>query len=161
MRTMTDAERGALRGADGPTPPLHPHQHDALVAELKRPEWDGRAADEVFAAITTPGAPTASVALKRLAATRFVSREKYEAMARKDRPMAGVMMLTDEELGTFVLPAERERCAAAEVREKAAAARAGRAVDPTRLARPSASVPGFPNKVRREWFDRAWTEARG
>lgn len=32
--------------------------------------------------------------------------------------------------------------------------------DATVLAFPS-GVPGFPNKLRREWFDRAWTEARG
>lgn len=32
--------------------------------------------------------------------------------------------------------------------------------DEERAAFPT-GIPGFPNKLRREWFDAAWTEARG
>jgi hypothetical protein len=32
--------------------------------------------------------------------------------------------------------------------------------DEERAAFPT-GLPGFPNKLRREWFDAAWTEARG
>jgi hypothetical protein len=96
---------------------LHPHQHRALVAELRRPEYAGLSADDAFA--------MALSRMKALGRTRFLTRERFESMPEKRRPAEWVE-LSAEEATAF----------------------------PT-------GVPGFPNKLSREWFDAAWREAGG
>lgn len=162
-RTLTAAEVAAIRGPEQPPPPLHPHQHDALVAELRRPEWAGLSADAVFHAITDPVPYTdragrelmgASGAMKRLAATRFVSRSQYEAMAKRGRSLDGVMILSDDEIASFIPPAERARI---EHYDRLAKEK-GR---PGLRLKVCNQAPGFPNELLRPWFDTAWGEARG
>lgn len=98
---------------------LHPHQHAALVAELRRPEYAELSADETFVRFTTPHR------LDALGRYRFLTQTKFDSLPEKRRPDR-VMILTDAEAVAF----------------------------PT-------GVPGFPHKLRREWFDAAWKEARG
>lgn len=104
---------------DVESPPLHPHQHAALVAELRRPQHAGRGADDVFAELSTTGG------IKRLGQMRFLTQAQWDALPVKRRP-ADFTLISDADAAAF----------------------------PT-------GVPGFPNKLRRAWFDRAWAEARG
>lgn len=87
------------------------HQHEALVEELKRPEFDNLSADEVFQAFQN------SPYMKRLAATIFMTRTKFERLHPKRRPKKVIFVEAD-------------------------------------------NLPGFPNKLKREWFDAAWKEIR-
>ncbi len=97
---------------------LHPHQHRALVAELRKPEHANRTADQAFARISQKNA------LHQLGTTRFLTQVKYDSLHPKRRPLVYLIV------------------SAAEV-----------AAFPT-------GIPGMPNKLRREWFDLAWAEAR-
>lgn len=96
---------------------LYPHQHRALVLELRREFYAGLAADDAYA--------KACQAIKRLGSTRFLTAERLERLPAKLRP-ALFVLVTDDELAQF----------------------------------PS-GIPGFPNKLRREWFDAAWREVTG
>ena len=107
--------------------PLHPHQHAALVAELRRPDYDGKSADEAFALLGPPldSGLAGRYAPKNLTRIRFVPAAKVAAMRKRGA--------SPKQLATLV---------------------------PVAGDFPT-GVPGFPNKVMREWFDAAWTEVRG
>lgn len=95
---------------------LHPHQHAALLAELRQPEYRNLTADKAFGRISQPNA------LHRLGTTRFLTQAAYDSLHPKRRPILFVI-ITEEQARAF----------------------------------PS-GIPGFPNKLRREWFDAAWSE---
>jgi hypothetical protein len=59
--------------------PLHPHQHNALVALLRSPEWASLPADEAFARLC------ADKNLGGLRALCFVSQAKYDRAPPKRR----------------------------------------------------------------------------
>jgi hypothetical protein len=59
--------------------PLHPHQHNALVALLRSPEWAGLSAEDAFARLS------ADKNLGGLRLLCFVSPEKYARTPEKRR----------------------------------------------------------------------------
>ena len=102
---------------------LLPHQHRALVAELRKyvPGWQELDTDVAFAIMQT------TLWLKYLGTYHFITQSKLDKLPTKRRP--------DPERTVIVMEEEIEAF-------------------PT-------GIPGFPNKLRREWFDSAWAEVRG
>ena len=93
---------------------LHPHQHAALVAELREPRYRNKTADRVFDLVSQKNV------LHRLGTTRFLTQAQYDATRVKP---ALYVIVSEETASAF----------------------------PT-------GIPGFPNKMRRAWFDAAWAE---
>jgi hypothetical protein len=98
---------------------LREHCHARLVSELRKPEYDGKSANRMFAVLT------ADETFCGLTATRFITQAELETIPEKQRPR-NIFIVSEETVKRF----------------------------PTGL-------PGFPNKMKRQWFDRAWVEARG
>ena len=92
---------------------MHKHQHAYLVTELRKPEYAGKSADEVYAILARPP--------KSFLAVSFVPESKFNRVHPKLR--GRMIAVSDEYAKEF----------------------------------PS-GVAGMPNLIRREEFDKAWSE---
>lgn len=124
---------------------MQPFHMQALIAELRRPEYSGLEADAAYALLTgrkqqvSTGKliDTRSEAEKRLGAVRFIPQSVWNALRDKDRArLPTAIVIDDETANGFAYTYGQDK--------EGNGGQVGY------------DIPGFPNKVRRHEFDEAW-----